>query len=721
MDQVARLPLGGRRYQAYAKTLRFIGVDLTGASFRMQVRMLPNTPGAPLLALATVASGAAEGIRLIGVEQINGQPVSTIGIRVNKTSMQALPYAGELGDDSVFAYDLMVNPAGGLEQVWLAGDFVAQAGVTGADNAAVAFSSGATVRSVGISAGTASFQVGDTIVAVTIAAGEGPPGGRGPPGAAGNVAIGRAQLYAVDAGEQDVWELSEGQRSGTFMLTSGAMPADPLGGIYLPSIKEGFYWARMWDGTRGWPEWFGAVPNNGGVDNLPAMLACMRLCSIMQLANADYFIHGTWFWSSEFSKRRVYGCEGSYEDQGFGTRIILTGAAATNGDTILHMGELAAPAWNTAQVLYRPIAEGFSLVRDGQCTGRAGSFAVQPKGWVASYMLEGHFRRIKVLHSIVGLHAFGCVNTEFEFVQVHRGIAGPVRANDDSCHFLIGGPSRIFGFAGANATLHFRRCTASGNPGGAGAEFRSNTRAMMLYGNYVDTFIANFETATVPFGIVLDGTDLEGHRVEEPSGQGDVWFDHPILDQCSNACFVLADQNTYGSVDVVAPYATPTDGATGIYVTGSLGSIRVLGGQILCAAGSYGFKAEHSRGFRVEGLHIRDAAVPVSLLDCRSFKVDPVVMNMAQRATIAAFVVAQSYRGRIAGEVTGGPAMFAEGGVSLDAGCNFLEVNGSSFDPGAFVTVAAEWKVRFNGQDASVGAGKTDFEAAGNRLLGVLG
>lgn len=184
MDQVGRLSLGGRRYQAYSKTIRLVGVDLTGASFRMEVRMLPNTPGAPLLALGTVGTAAAEGIRLVSVEQVDGQPVSTLGLRVNKSSMEALPFSGELGDDSAFAYDLMVDPSGGLEQVWLAGPFVAQAGVTGATNAPMAFASGASSARVGVDGGTSSFQIGETIVNVTIAGGQGPRGNAsGPLGA----------------------------------------------------------------------------------------------------------------------------------------------------------------------------------------------------------------------------------------------------------------------------------------------------------------------------------------------------------------------------------------------------------------------------------------------------------------------------------------------------------------------------------------------------------
>jgi hypothetical protein len=183
MDNYARQPLGGFRFQPYAKTLRFVGVDLTGATFRMQARLVANTPGAPLFDLQTVTTAAAQGVRLISVETIDGVKVSSVGIRINKTTMENLPFTGELGDDSSFAYDLQVNTAGGLPQVWLAGEFWALAAVTGADNAAASLSAGYASRSrPSLAAGSSSFQIGDTIISVTMSGAQGPAGNQGRPG-----------------------------------------------------------------------------------------------------------------------------------------------------------------------------------------------------------------------------------------------------------------------------------------------------------------------------------------------------------------------------------------------------------------------------------------------------------------------------------------------------------------------------------------------------------
>lgn len=128
------LALSADRWTPYAATLRFRGLDLAGAAFAMQVRQYPDQPGAPLIALGTVSTGAAEGVRLIGVETVDGKPVSTLGLRINETTIESVfaPGSGALpiGGDLTLAWDLHVTPAGGLKQRYLEGLFIIRAGVT---------------------------------------------------------------------------------------------------------------------------------------------------------------------------------------------------------------------------------------------------------------------------------------------------------------------------------------------------------------------------------------------------------------------------------------------------------------------------------------------------------------------------------------------------------------------------------------------------------------
>jgi hypothetical protein len=88
--------------------------------------------------------------------------------------------------------------------------------------------------------------------------------------------------------------LNEPGREGLFRcVTAGSAPADPLGGLYIPARQRGLGWARVWDGTHGRAEWFGARINDGNADCADALEACHALCPVMQLGQADYFVRRT--------------------------------------------------------------------------------------------------------------------------------------------------------------------------------------------------------------------------------------------------------------------------------------------------------------------------------------------------------------------------------------------------------------------------------------------
>jgi hypothetical protein len=146
-----RLPFGGDRWTAFVRTLQLEGVDLTGATFAMQLRLLPDTPGSPLVSLGTVTSASSEGVRLIyggtatvaahitagrietapdGMVDADNLELSLIGIRINESTMEGLPATGEVGDDTPISWDIHITPVGGIKQRWLFGPFTVRAGVT---------------------------------------------------------------------------------------------------------------------------------------------------------------------------------------------------------------------------------------------------------------------------------------------------------------------------------------------------------------------------------------------------------------------------------------------------------------------------------------------------------------------------------------------------------------------------------------------------------------
>lgn len=162
MARSAYLPIAADRYEACVRTVQLRGLDLRDSVFRSQVRLVADTPGAPLVDLMTVTNGNAEGVRLVDFSIVDGLPVTTIEIVINETTMEGLPYSGELGSATVLAYDLQATIKGRKRKLF-GGQFVVLAGVTGADNAPTSRSLGygCSSSSAGSSWSTAALSFSD--------------------------------------------------------------------------------------------------------------------------------------------------------------------------------------------------------------------------------------------------------------------------------------------------------------------------------------------------------------------------------------------------------------------------------------------------------------------------------------------------------------------------------------------------------------------------------
>jgi len=138
------------RWVACIRTFAFVGLDFTGATFASHVRLTKDAVGAPLVTLANASAGA-EGIRVIAVTtatvaehiaagRIDSVPpgytltdtiaVSEVGLRINETTMEGLPFPPERGDDALLAWDMLITPSGGIKDKYLGGDFIVRAGAT---------------------------------------------------------------------------------------------------------------------------------------------------------------------------------------------------------------------------------------------------------------------------------------------------------------------------------------------------------------------------------------------------------------------------------------------------------------------------------------------------------------------------------------------------------------------------------------------------------------
>ena len=124
-----RLDLTVQRWTPFVYQIDFEGLDFTGATMAMQVRLYRDAPGDPLINLTNAASNA-EGLS-VSVATVSGVTTSTVQIRINETTGESLLLnAGKPGDDITLVYDLHITGGGLPKSRWLEGSLIIRAGAT---------------------------------------------------------------------------------------------------------------------------------------------------------------------------------------------------------------------------------------------------------------------------------------------------------------------------------------------------------------------------------------------------------------------------------------------------------------------------------------------------------------------------------------------------------------------------------------------------------------
>jgi hypothetical protein len=129
MQSPGRLDLRADRYTPMVRVLTFLGIDLTDAVMKMQVR--DRKDGGTVRAdLATVGSVGTEGVTLVSAAEVDDVMTSVVSIRINEATMEAMPTGTEIGDDLGLWWDMHITPDGGIKEKYLHGSFTVRAGVT---------------------------------------------------------------------------------------------------------------------------------------------------------------------------------------------------------------------------------------------------------------------------------------------------------------------------------------------------------------------------------------------------------------------------------------------------------------------------------------------------------------------------------------------------------------------------------------------------------------
>lgn len=124
-----RLELLAQRWTPFVYVIDFEGYDFTGATFLSHLRLYRDAAGDPLVALENAASNA-QGVS-VSVATVGGQPVSSVQLRINETTLESLLLsAAGAGKDVAVVWDLHITGGGLPKTRWLEGDFIIRAGAT---------------------------------------------------------------------------------------------------------------------------------------------------------------------------------------------------------------------------------------------------------------------------------------------------------------------------------------------------------------------------------------------------------------------------------------------------------------------------------------------------------------------------------------------------------------------------------------------------------------
>lgn len=113
-------PIRANRYTPHNDFIDVVGVDLTDASFAMQVRDARN--GGTL---------RADVVPTVAVTTEGGVTTSRISWFIDEVTMEAMPLDEvRPATDKTFYYDILITPSGGSGFIGVRGLFIVGAGVT---------------------------------------------------------------------------------------------------------------------------------------------------------------------------------------------------------------------------------------------------------------------------------------------------------------------------------------------------------------------------------------------------------------------------------------------------------------------------------------------------------------------------------------------------------------------------------------------------------------
>ncbi|GAA0749504.1 hypothetical protein [Sphingomonas trueperi] len=440
----------------------------------------------------------------------------------------------------------------------------------------------------------------------------------------------------------------------------------------------------------GWVDWFGTDAD--ALETAPSIFKEVRL------AMHDYVVTRTVIWNHRF--RKISGGWGSAEGT-FGTRIVLTGAAAAT-QPVVQVGSGLTNGNVAADTARRLVVERINTYRDGvvqpAVTNRREDAVPgwEVKGWYEGRMVECFDFGSPIHYRVSGTCA--CVMEKCRGVRPYVGASNG--HPDFYTAFAVGGYSTSWGFIGANASIRLIQCETAGGVG--------DTRVgLYLYGLMGDTWVEKFEMSQLEYGILIDGAAKgTSTALTAQDAHQDVMIQQPVLDACRTNCIRVQQINTGGQINISDVYAALSQPGAVVYIEDVKGAVSIDSGQILGDASKTitGIFATAAHMLHVSrSVKIKNCTIGIQAIGSDTLSIEASVVRTAAGGNAA--VDLQNVTRSIIAPLQNGDTGTWTYGVTMDAACGYNSVDGTGIGFGSFVSMTAANKVRFNGGDARTAFG----------------
>lgn len=129
MIQPAKVDLRAYRGVPFSDVTAYYAVDYSTASFVMEIRATRDQNGPPLVSLSR-ASSPVQGVSATVVTP-SGIPISSVAIRIDETTIEALAFTRPRGGDLLLFYALDISGGGHDKARRMQGCFIVEASANG--------------------------------------------------------------------------------------------------------------------------------------------------------------------------------------------------------------------------------------------------------------------------------------------------------------------------------------------------------------------------------------------------------------------------------------------------------------------------------------------------------------------------------------------------------------------------------------------------------------